>query len=803
MTGLLHDVRHTFRRWGQAPAFVFVAVLTVAVGTGGTTTIMSVTDAILLRSQPGVRNPRGLVEIRVGDRAGRSGRLMPYPTFEALRDAETGLEDIAAGTQLQASVSTGPEAGPELVAGVAATGNFFSVLETRPALGRFFSPEEAEAVGAEPAVVLSHRFWTRSLGGDPSVLGRTVSINRIPFTVIGVAEEGFHGHLPLYDFSLFVPLTMLEPLTRRTLEGTTVATVGRMRPEASIQRVRAASDRIRQELRASNPADWVSSVFLVEPHTSSYQEFRGPISLFLGFLLALSGCILLIACANLAGLLLSRALGREQEMAVRGAIGAGRGRLVSQLLTENLLLFAAGGVAGCLLAFWVTGALRAVPIPLGAPLTGDYTPDLRVLFVSMTVTLAGGLFFGLIPALQATRKDVASVLRNSGGRSPGRHWLGKALVIIQVAGSVVLLGGSSLLFKALTRAKAMDLGFEPRGVHVVTVSLGIQQYTEEEGRSFLSRLLGEAAALPGVESAALSDFVFLASPPERAGTFSNADGDGTVMAGLFGVTPGFFNTTGTEIVEGRSFDATDAADAEPVAIVNERVAGILWPNENPLGRVMRSGESLLRVVGVAKNGKYISIGESGLAGVFRPQAQLYTPTTSLLLKVEDGGGDIRRSVQELVRTLDPDIPLTNNASHTELIGGQLLPRRIAAVFAGILGLLGLFLATVGLFGVLSYVVVQGAPELAIRMALGAHPGSIRRWVILGGLGLVLGGLFLGLPVTVGVSSLIRRFLYGLDPLDPSILGGVALLFSLVGLAASYLPALWATRTDPARVLRQG
>jgi ABC-type antimicrobial peptide transport system permease subunit len=340
-------------------------------------------------------------------------------------------------------------------------------------------------------------------------------------------------------------------------------------------------------------------------------------------------------------------------------------------------------------------------------------------------------------------------------------------------------------------------------VHVVTVNLGIQQYGEEEGGIFLSRLLEGGAALPGVEAAALSDFVFLASPPERAGTFSNTEGAASVMAGIFGVSPGFFHTTGTEILAGRPFDATDGADAEPVAIVNERVARILWPDRSPVGRSMRSGESLLQVVGVARNGKYISIGESGLAGVFRPQAQVYTPTTSLVLKFREGSRDIRWSVQELVRSLDPNLPLTNNASHTRLISAQLMPRRVAAIFAGILGVLGLFLATVGLYGVLAHMVVQRVPELAIRMALGARPRSVRRSVIGSGLGLVLGGILLGLPLAVGVSSLIRRFLFGLDPADPAILGGVAIILACVGFASSYFPALEATRTDPSRVLRGG
>jgi len=803
MKNFSRDIRHTFRQWGRAPSFAVVSMLTIAVGAGGTTTMMSVTRSILLRPQPGVQDPEGLVEIRTGDRAGRSGRLMTYSTFEALRDGEVGFEGIAAGSAIQASLSVGPETMPELVAGVAATGNIFSVLGTRPALGRFFSPEEDRDPGTHPVVVLSHRIWIRSFGGEQSVLGRTVSINRVPFTVIGVAEEGFHGHLPLYDFSLFLPFSMFEALTGQLPREARVATVGRLGPGSSIDRVRAGADRLADEQRRIDPTEWVSAVFVVEPHTESYQEIRGPVSLFLGFLLALSGCILLIACANLAGLLLSRAVAREHEVAVRRAMGASRGRLLTQLLTETSLLFSLGGAAGCVLAFGATWILGRVRVPGSIPFLGEYAPDGSVLAASMAVTLTVGLLFGLAPALRATRPDLASVLRDNRGQCPGGHWLRKLFVLTQVAGSVALLGGSGLLFKALRRAEATELGFEPRWVHVATVNLGIQQYAEEEGRLFFARLLEGGAALPGVESAALSDFVFLSSPPRRSGSFSTTDGEGRVIAGLFGVSPEFFSTTGVKILEGRPFEATDASESEPVAIVNQRVAEILWPGAHAVGQVMRTGESLLRVVGVAESGKYISIGETGLAGVFRPLAQSYSPITSLLLKAGPGTPDLRSPVRQLVRDLDPFIPLTDNASHTELIGGQLLPRRAAAAFAGTLGFLGVFLAAVGLYGVLSFLVRQRAPELAVRVALGAHPSAVRRSVILSGLGLVLAGFLLGLPLAAAISSLARRFLYGLGPMDPGILAGIAILFGAVGTVASLFPALQATRTDPSRVLREG
>ena len=797
---VFQDLRHTFRQWRKSPVFTAIGILTIALGTGGATTVMSVTDSILLRARPGVRNPEELVEIRIADRARRSARLMSFSTYEALRDANLGLSALAGGSQFQASVSAGPGAVPAWVEGVTATRNIFSVLGTRPAFGRLFS--EADDPASDAVVVLTYRFWMQHFGGDRSVLGQTMDVNRVPLTVIGVAEEGFHGHLPLYDYSLFVPMEMSEALTGQRPGGMRVATVGRMNAGASLQGVSAAAGRLAEELRGREPEEWASAVFLVEPHSRSFQEFRGPVSRFLGFLLALSGCILLIACANLAGLLLSRAQARAHEFSIMQALGAGRRRLVGRLLAETLLLFAAGGAVGSIFAFWTTRALGRIQLPLDAPLLGDYAPDLRVLSVSLAVTLLAGLGFGIAPALRATGSALAPALRNQQGQVPGRHGLRRLFVLAQVAGSVVLLGGAGILFKALSEAHSIDLGFDPEGVHVATLNLGIQQYQEDEGRALLARLLAAGAALPGVESAALSSSVFLASPPRWSGMFSGRSGGEIVTAGIFIVSPDFFFTTGTVIRDGRPFEDTDAVGAEPVAIVNQIVAGVLWPRESAVGKTLWASGSAYRVVGVAQDGKYISIGETGLAGVFLPEAQHYVPTMSLLLKLRKGFPNPRRSVQDLVRTLDPDLPLITNESQRRLIDAQLFPQRAAAIFALVLGLLGLFLAGVGLFGALHFEVTLRAPELAVRIALGARPSSVRRRVTLAGLALVLGGLVVGIPLAVGVSSVIRRFLFGVDPVDPAILGVITLLLGLVGLGASYVPALRATQADPCQVLRR-
>ncbi|MEJ2218660.1 MAG: ABC transporter permease [Gemmatimonadota bacterium] len=495
-------------------------------------------------------------------------------------------------------------------------------------------------------------------------------------------------------------------------------------------------------------------------------------------------------------------MSRSRELAVRLAVGAARTRLVAQLLTESLLLFFFGGVAGIILATWATSLLGHWSLPLPVPLTSDYTPDPRVFGVSLLMTMAAGGAFGLAPALRAMRADVASVLKGHQRLIGRRPWLRQAFVVAQIAGSVAVLACCGVLLRALDRAAAIDLGMEPRGLHVATVNLGIQQYSEVRGRAFYSALRERAAGLPGVEAAALTDFLPLVSPPERSGIFSNPAGDASVEAGIVGVSSGFFETVHTPILAGRPFDEADVAGGEPVAIVNEVVARILWPGQDAPGKTLRSGDSTLRVVGVAKEGKYISLGESPLAVVFRPRTQVYVPTTSLVVRTREGRPDIGGDLEKLVRMLDPQIPLSANAPYARLVAVSLLPRKAAALFAGLLGGLGLFLALVGLYGVLTSRVALRAGELALRTALGAPPGALRTSVLWQGLGLVLLGLLLGVPLALGVTSLIRRFLFGLAPADPITFAGIAVLFGIVGLAASYAPAARATRTDPMQALRQ-
>lgn len=801
MDALLQDVRFALRQWQNRPGLFAITVLTIALGTGAISTVMSITDSVLVRSRPGVREPDGLVEIRVANRAGRGARPMAFSTLQVLQASPTGMVEVAGGDYAEVSVST-PGGEPELVAAAFATNNFFSVLRTESAIGRLFSPEE-EGSAVSPVVVLSYSFWSRLFNRDPSVLGSTLRLNRQPFTVIGVAERGFRGHLPLYDFQLFVPMSTMELLTGTPPYQTRVLTVGRLAPGSSLERVRAATGRVEEELRGLAPSEWASASFLIEPHDRSFQEFRGPITLFLGFLLALSGCVLLVASANLGGILASQALTRSREVAVRQALGAGRRRLIRQIFTESFFLFLLGGASGFLLAAICTHWLGRIELPENLPFRADFGPDLGVFALCMTLTVGVGLLFSLPPAFKTVRGDLSSILRTGVGQCPGRFWLRSAFVVAQVIAAVVLIGASGALFRALQYASSLELGFEPEGAHVATLNLGIQGYSDDEGRIFFSRLLEEARSVPGVVSAALADFVFLVSPPQRAGTFTSPEGEGSVMAGLMGVSTDFFSTLDIRVLEGRAFDQSDLEGSEPVAIVNEVVADILWPGQNPVGKTLTTGEVPLRVVGLVENGKYISMGETPLAAVFRPHPQHYVPKASLILKAGGGGPNLGKRIQDLVTSFDPEIPLSTNSSYDQLIGGALLPRRAAAFFAGIMGALCLFLAAVGLFGVLAELAARRSPELAIRIALGAPPRSVRAGVIRRGMALVILGLLLGLPLSVSITSLARVFLFGMDPADPTSLSAVSLLFLIMGYTASYVPSSRATRADPARILQRG
>ena len=808
MDTLRQDIGYAIRVLRRSPGFTAVAVLTIALGIGPTTTIFSIANSLLHRTPDGVREPSGLVSIYCsGERS--SWGTCSYPVFRDYRDADNGLAAVAAVEGFPASLSTRRTDEPEMVTGLATSSHYFEILGTRPALGRFFLTEEDDAPNANPVVVLSHRLWTRRFAGDPGVIGSTVSLNRTSFTVVGVAEEGFVGHVAAYDVGLWVPIGMREAMLGRDLSdsSTGIVAVGRRAPGSSADQVAEAAAVITPRLRAQHPDIFEDHSIKVTPYSVMIDEARGPVTLFMVLLLVVTGIVLLIGSVNVGSVMLSRAVGRSREVAVRLAVGAGRGRLIRQLLTESVLLFTLGGAAGVAIAFWATHGLSAIQLPMPVPMVFDFAPDWRVLVFTLVVAFVSGTVFGLAPALQATKQDLVSSLKTTPGESPGgRSRLRNAFVVAQVAGSVVLLVAAGIFLRALDRADSLDLGFNPDGVHVLTVDVSLHRYSRDEGRVFYEQLSERAAALPDVRSAGIASILPLGfASASSMFTLPGREpvvGDGLRRAYFSFVSGGYFETLQIPIVRGRAFIEGDREGTLPVMIVNETAARQFWPGDAALGKTVEWGDTQYEVVGVAKDGKHVSLNAGPEPLIYAAFDQRYSDEASLVVRTAPGAPRVDRAVREIALALDPDLPVQVNAPYAQIVGISLLPNRITAWMALGLGALGLLLASVGLFGVLSYGVSQRTREIGIRIAIGANAGDVYRLIMRQGVKLTAVGLGIGCVVAFGAAFAIRGLLFGVSPADPIAFGTVVVVLPVVGLLASYLPARRAMRTDPMTALRQ-
>jgi predicted permease len=808
MDRLKQDIGYALRLLRRSPGYTLVAVFIIALGIGPTSTIFSVANSLLHRTPDGVRQPAGLVTLYCSG-ADFTWGTCSYPVFSEYRDSETGLAEIAAIEGFPASLSTRRQGEPEMAIGLATSWSYFEILGTRPALGRFFDPDEDDAPNQNAVVILSYRLWEQRFGADPNVIGATVNLNRTSFTVIGVAEPGFDGHVAAYDVGLWVPIGMREAMIGRDLSdsSTGIVGVGRLAEGWTAERAAEAASVITPRIRTAYPETFEDKSIKLTPYSVMIDEARGPVALFMALLLVVTGLVLLIASVNVGSVMLTRAVGRSREVAVRLAVGAGRGRLVRQLLTESVLLFSLGGAAGIVIAFWAAQVLSAIQLPVPIPVAFDFTPDWRVLVFTVVVAFVSGTVFGLAPALQATRQDLVSSLKANPGEAPGgRSRLRNAFVVAQVAGSVVLLVAAGMFLRAMDRADSLDLGFDPHDVHLLTIDVSLHRYTPEETQAFFDQLLERAAALPGVQSAGLASML-----PLGFGTASSmftlpgrepVMGDGLRRAYFSFVSGGYFETLRIPIMTGRAFDETDRQGTAPVLIVNETAAQRFWPGESAVGKTIVWGETQHEVIGVSRDGKHASITAEPEPLVYAAYAQRYNAETSLIVRTEPGAARIDRAVREVALALDPDLPVTTNAPYAQVVGLALLPSRIVSWMALGFGGLGLVLASVGLFGVLSYGVTQRRREIGIRMALGADARQVQRIVVGQGVRLTASGLVIGCAVAFATAQLIRGMLFGVSPADPVAFGSIVVLFAGVGLLASLIPARRAVRTDPMTTLRQ-
>jgi predicted permease len=812
MHTLWPDLRYGARVLVKKPGFTLIAVLTLALGIGANTAIFSLVNTALLRPLP-VEDPKRLVSLNSASFDGEQNfPTFSYPNYRDLRDRNNVLTALMA--YRFAPVSLSHQGVNERLWGYLVTGNYFEGLGVKPALGRFFTPDDDKAPGAHPVAVLTYDCWQKRFAGEPQTVGQTILVNGRNFTIIGVAPRGFYGSEIGYRPEIWFPVMMLQQIEPgsdylESRDTSNLFVLGRLKPGVTIHQAESALKIIAAQLAREFPKENEGKTIALSPPGLFGAFMRGPVMGFAGVLMAVVGLVLLLACTNLANLLLARATERRKEIAVRLAIGASRWRLVRQLLTENVLLAALGGALGFGLAYWLVDAIMVLKPPIDIPLSTELHIDGRVLLFTLIVSVLTGVIFGLVPALQATRPDLISALKDEvslGGYR--RSWLRSGLVVLQVSLSLVLLVCAGLVLRGLARAQQLNPGFVPQHALEMSFDLSLQGYDGPRSREFNRRLLERVRAMPGVQSAGLSNNVplslsynsnaiYIEGRPEQRG--ANVPAAMTSNA-----SPGFLAALGTRLLEGREFKEQDGESAQRVAVINDTFARRFWPGQSALGKRFSfegAAGPWVEVVGVMQDGKYFSLSEEAEPFVYvnlLPESGQYL---TLVVRTIGEPQSVLPALRREFQQLDAALPIYNVKTMVEHMALPLFPARVAATLLGSFGLLALTLAAIGIFGVMSYAVTQRTREIGIRMALGAPLGGIFQLVIGYGLKLTALGLGLGLACALAGTRLMSSFLYGLSALDVVTFIGVSLLLALVALLACYFPARRATRVDPLVALR--
>jgi predicted permease len=815
METLLNDIRYGARGLIKRPAFTLVAVITLAIGIGANTTIFSVVNGLLLRAPAGVVQPSRLVDLHATESNGSSFHSFSYPDYQYYRDQNGVLSGLTAYTAMPLSMNAGGQ--PERIFGMTVSGNYFDVLGTRPAQGRFFLSEEDQTPGSHPVVVIGYGTWQQRFAADPSLVGKTIALNGHPFTVVGIAPEGFKGTWAGLQPDVWVPLMMQNQLRSgsdvmsRGARG--LEMVGRIKEGVSLSQAQAAMGMLAKQLAAAYPETNEGLGIDLRPSSTVPGQYRGPVIGFMAILMFIVGLVLLIACANVGAMTLARASSRSKEIAIRQAVGASRARIVKQLLIESVFLFLLGGAAGVFIAMWATKLLLNFKFSSDVPISLDLGVDLRVLLFTLGVSLVAGLLFGLAPALQASRADVLDALNNETSYGSHRSRIRNIFVVGQIAVSLVLLVTAGLFLRSLQNATTIDLGFNPEGVETVTFDLRTQGYSEAKGREFYRQLMERVTALPGVRAASLARMVPLNGSNMKTGV--NVSGkelspnERLPAVGLNVVDDRYFETLQMPLLLGRTFNQSDKMGAPRVAIVNETLARQFFSNADvsaALGQSLSfettSEADRIQIVGIVKDAKYETVGEDPQPFVYRPFQQSYSGELTLHIRREGvDAGSLLAAVRRETASLDKDVPLLNVMTLNEQIGFSLLPLRVAASIAGSLGALGMLLAALGVFGVVNYSVLQRTREIGIRMSLGAQRRDVLRLIVAQGLWLAVIGVLIGSALAAALTHSLSSLLYGVSALEPVTFIGVAVLLMAMALLASYIPARRATKVDPLVALR--
>ncbi|HVN08886.1 MAG TPA: ABC transporter permease [Patescibacteria group bacterium] len=819
MDNLIQDFRYALRLLRKSPGFTLVALLTLALGIGANTTIFTVVNAVLLRPLP-VEDPERLVAVLGTDVKNSTAQQQFLPmsnlNYQDLRDQNDMLSGMAAFTGTGVSLSGGGN--PEQLNATLASYNYFQVLGVHALVGNTFDPEQAKKQGGYPVAVLSYGLWQRRFGSDHGIVGKSITLNQQPFTVIGVAPKSFQGIFVGPGPDLWIPdaehdqvLTGLNKqwfMERRPL---VMFAFGRLKPGVTLEQAQANLQTIATQLSQEYPNDNAGRNVRLLPLAQTTVGPNGR-DLFVKagiLLMTVVGLVLLIACANLANLLLARGADRRRELAVRMSLGATKGRLVTLMLSESFLLAVIGGGAGLAVASGFRTALLAFRPPFLKPENIDLSMDSRVLLFTLGVALLTAFAFGMLPAWQAIRFSVNETLKEGGGRSGsagGRHKLRSALVVVEVVLSMIALVGSGLFLSSLHNAEQIDPGFETKNMLVMNFDLGAQNYKEEQGQEFYRRLMERLRAMPQVKDASVAAQAPLAGGFARTvfpeGVDQNDRRNG-ILTSVNQVDTEYFKTTGTPILHGRGFLETDRDGAPLVAVVNQAFADKFFPNQDALGKRFRCwGETwILEIVGVATTAKINTLGEDPTPAFYLPMLQHYSPDVTLHVRTAGDPMAALPTVRAAVQELDRQLPLTQVQTISQLLDQALWAARFGASLLLIFGLLALGLAAIGIYGVMSYNVQQRKQELGIRMALGAQKRDVMRLVLGQGLWLAGGGAVAGLALAFFMARGISALLFGVHALDPATFLGVPLLLIGVALVACYIPARRATRVDPIVALR--
>ncbi|MGD0693447.1 MAG: ABC transporter permease [Terriglobia bacterium] len=822
MATMVQDLGYAFRVLVKNPGFTVVAVLTLALGIGADTAIFTIVNAVLLNPLP-VTDAARLVQLDTVDKKtmvalGNATRLgVSFPNYEDYVQQANVFSGLAAFQGTALTLSMGEK--PKLLQGSLVTANYFDVLGVSAVMGRTFRPDEDKHPGGDTVAVISYNLWSREFGASRDIIGRQLTLNGTNYTVIGVTPPQFKGTF-LFSSSdqIWIPVSMHTQVVGGFLEENfqnrrflDFSAVGRLKPGVSERQAQNAVATIASRLEQQYSKDNQGRSAVLSPVSDATLGINAhdQVAKAGAVMMGIVGLVLLIACVNLANLMLAQTARREKEMCLRAALGAGSRRLVRQSLTESLLLSIVGGAAGLLVGYWGRSVLWSYRPAFLQQTDLALSLDGRVLAFTFGISILTAILFGLVPAWKVSRPNLIDTL-NSGGRSGSLAWgrsrFRHALVISEVALALVTLVGAGLFLRSLAYAQGLDPGFESKKLFVMGIDLGSLHYDQDRGAQYFRDAIEKATSSPGVQSVAVSSnfplggglarTIFLEGQDEKSGQ------RGTLTT-LNDVSTGYFQTVGIPFLLGRAFNDLDRKETKPVAIINRAMAKHFWPGQDPLGkRFYFIGETqLVEVVGEVADSWQFGVGEDPVPVAYLPIEQAYSPFAVLNVRTTGSPGTVIPSVRESVQSIDRNLAFVGVNTIGELLDQGLWAPRMGAILLGVFGLLALLLAAVGIYGVLSYSVTQRTQEVGIRMALGATPGSVLGLVVKQGMMLVMIGVGIGLAASLGLARLMTSLLFGVRASDPVTFAGVSLVLAAVALVATYIPARRATKVDPMVALR--